>query len=215
MDSEKKSIEIRILNEEAKAKLREAFDDLERKLKIDSLSITLFYVVMELVGNAVKANLKRVFFRKRGYNLEDPEQYRLHLDEFKHYYNGVPEEEYADALKDLGLSVEIDIDLDHKRLLIFVENNTTLLPEEEKRIRSKLANTREMKDILEFSVQFADETEGKGLGLAMIVLLIRDLGFDSSFFRVYKKPDRTVARLEFPLSADYTPIRLRNQTTLS
>ena len=72
-----------------------------------------------------------------------------------------------------------------------------------------------MKDILEFSVQFADETEGKGLGLAMIVLLIKDLGFDSSFFRVYKKPDRTVARLEFPLSADYTPIRSRNQTTLS
>lgn len=215
MDPEKKSIEIRVLNEEAKGKLRAAFDDLERKLKIDSLSITLFYVVMELVGNAVKANLKRVFFRKRKYNLEDPEQYRLHLDEFKHYYNGVPEEEYADALKDLGLSVAIDIDLDHKRLLIFVENNAVLLPEEEKRIRSKLASTREMKDILEFSVQFADETEGKGLGLAMIVLLIKDLGFDASFFRVYKEPGRTVARLEFPLAADYTPIRLRDQTTRS
>lgn len=215
MDPEKKSIEISVLNEDAKAKLRETFDELERKLKIDSLSITLFYVVMELVGNAVKANLKRVFFRKRAYSLEDPEQYRLHLDEFKHYFNSVPEAEYSEALRDLGLSVAIDIDLDHQRLLIFVENNATLLPEEEKRIRSKLANTREMKDILEFSVQFADETEGKGLGLAMIVLLIKDLGFDSSFFRVYKKADRTVARLEFPLSADYTPLRLRNQTTLS
>lgn len=213
--AEKQSIHIRVLNEDAKTKLREAFDALERKLGIDSLAITLFYVVMELVGNAVKANLKRVFFRKHGYNLEDPEQYRLHLDEFKHYYNGVPEEEYAAALRELGLSVSIDIDLDHQRLLIFVENNAVLLPEEEKRVRSKLASTREMKDILEFSVQFADETEGKGLGLAMIVLLIKDLGFDASFFRLYKKDDRTIARLEFPLSADYTPIRLRNQTTFS
>lgn len=48
----------------------------------------------------------------------------------------------------------------------------------------------------------------------MIVLLIRDLGFDPQYFRVYKTEDKTVARLEFPLSADYTPIRLR-QSTLS
>ncbi|MCE9600147.1 MAG: hypothetical protein K8S54_19470 [Spirochaetia bacterium] len=215
MPEEKRTIRIQALNEEAKAQLRQTFEDLERKLKIDSLALTLFYVVMELVGNAVKANLKRVFFKDRKYDLTDPEDYRLHIDEFKVYYNSVPEEEYTSAFQNLGLSVTIDIDLNHRRLLIFVENNANLHPEEERRIRAKLASTREMKDIIDFSVQFADETEGKGLGLAMIVLLIRDLGFDPSFFRVYKKEGGTVARLEFPLSADYTPIRSRHPTTFS
>ena len=212
--SEKQTINLRVLDEKTKGVLRTTFDDLERQLKIDSLGLTLFYVVMELVGNAVKANLKRVFFRTHSYNLSDPDDYRIHIDEFKAYYNAVSEEEYTRAFDDLGLKVTIDIDLDHRRLLIFVENTATLHPEEEKRIRAKLASTREMKDILEFSVQFADETEGKGLGLAMIVLLIRDLGFDPQYFRVYKTEDKTVARLEVPISADYTHIRLR-QSTLS
>jgi len=215
MPEEKRTINLQILNEEAKANLRRTFDDLERKLAIDSLGLTLFYVVMELVGNAVKANLKRVFFKNHKYNLNDAEDYRLHIDEFKVYYNSVPEDEYSQSFRTLGLSVTIDIDLDQQRLLIFVENNAILHPEEERRIRDKLGSTREMKDIIDFSVQFADETEGKGLGLAMIVLLIRDLGFDPQFFRVYKQNDRTVARLEFPLSADYTPIRARHQTTFS
>ena len=54
-----------------------------------------------------------------------------------------------------------------------------------------------------------DETEGKGFGLAMIVLLIKHLGFDPGNFRIYTKDSRTVARLEFPLTSDYIPIRSR------
>ena len=64
-----------------------------------------------------------------------------------------------------------------------------------------------VKDLVEFSVHYGDESEGNGLGLAMVVLLIKDMGFDPGFFRVYHNEGQTTARLEFPLSADYRPLR--------
>ena len=72
-----------------------------------------------------------------------------------------------------------------------------------------LAAAMGVKDLVEFSVHYGDESEGNGLGLAMVVLLIKDMGFDPGFFRVYLNDGYTTARLEFPLSADYTPLRGR------
>lgn len=203
---------IRFLGPEVKDRLKQTFEEVEGKLGIDGLAAALFTVVMELVTNAVKANLKRAFFNENGYSMSDPESYQAGVAAFKENYREVEGEAYGRALTDLDLVVSVNIDLDNDRLLTFVENNTLLQDEEETRIRGKLASAMSAKQLVEFYLHFGDESEGSGLGLAMIVFLMREIGFDPDNFRVYQQNGKTIARIEFPLNKDYVPIRKRFNT---
>lgn len=206
---ERRRITLHLVNEKVEKELDGALRDFEQRLKIEGLAVTLFNVVMELVSNAVKANLKRVFFERHGYDATVTESYRKGIEHFASQYRNTNTAEYQRALDELELQVSIDMDLDAERLMIHVRNNTLLMAEEERRIRTKLANAMGVKDIMNFYIEFGDETEGKGLGLAMVILLIKDLGFDPALFRVFHDGNKTIARLEFPLSADYVAIRDR------
>lgn len=198
---------VHILDDEARDGLKSYFDSLEKELGREGMGTALFNVVQELVTNAVKANVKRVFFEKNKYNLENPTEYQRGLEDFRTFFRSLDAASYQQTLREMDLSVRVDVDLDHQRLLIFVRNNTIMIQEEEARIRKNLAAAMGVKDLVEFSVHYGDESEGNGLGLAMVVLLIKDMGFDPGNFRVYHNEGHTTARLEFPLSADYRPLR--------
>lgn len=213
MDIDKRHMSFRILDDPTRDRLQGELQGLEDKLQIEGIGNTLFSVVMELVGNAVKANVKRAYFNQKGYNLENKDDYEKGLENFGSDYPNIDKEQYRQALEELDLKVDLDIDLDHNRLLIFVQNNTLLLKDEEKRIRAKLAGAMDVKDVMEFYMHYGDDTEGRGLGLAMTVLLIKDMGFNPDYFRVYHEGDRTIARIEFPLDANYRPIREQTRTS--
>lgn len=205
---------IRLLDEHVRSLLQHSFEQLERELRLPDLCLTLFHVVLELASNAVKANIKRVYFKKHGYSMQDSRSYEEGLKAFSLAYPTIDENEYAVALDQMHFIVRVEVNVDEDRLLIYVENNADLLEEEERRIRRLLgASMHGVKDIVEFSEHYGDESEGKGLGLAMIVFLMKDMGFNPSHFRVYRENEKTVARLEFPLSANYTPIREKRTTT--
>ncbi len=205
----RRQLTLRTLDAFVREQLQSFSHELEQKLKIEGLSNAMHFVLMELVGNAVKANLKRVYFGRNGYSLNDTQSYQQGIEAFMRDYNSIDEVEYTKALHDLNLKVEVEVDINRERALIHVHNNTVILAEEERRVRRQLAGSMNIKNIVDFSMHYGDETEGRGLGLAMIVLLIRDLGFNPDYFRVYCQGARTTARLEFPLSADYRPIRER------
>ena len=204
-------ITLRIFDENGHRKLEDVLLNIEKNLKKDYIGEILFSALTELISNAAKANMKRAFFEKHGYNPESPNSYHEGIEDFKNHYPRIHKrEEYYAALEDLDLSVTVEVDLNHERLLIYVENNTLLLAEEERRIRENLAGAMNSGDILQFSLSYGDETEGAGLGLAMVIQLIRHLGFDPEHFRVFCREGRTVARLDLPLSKDYTPIRAQH-----
>ena len=204
-----KRYSMRILDADMKQQLRDLFDGLETKLGIQGMSVALYSVIMELVGNAVKANLKRAFFREHRYSMDDPDTYQAGLAAFKQSHGTLKKEDYVGALEDLDLVVSVEVDLDHQRLLAYVENTTILIAEEERRIRKKLGNAMDCSELTDFYMNYGDDIEGSGLGLAMIVFMIREIGFDPKYFRVFHRGNRTIARLEFPLEADYVPIRER------
>ncbi|HMU84960.1 MAG TPA: hypothetical protein PKX74_16875 [Leptospiraceae bacterium] len=209
MASGRQQVQVRYVDADARNRLRAVFENLEADLKIDGIGVVLTTAVLELVENAVKANLKRAFFSKNTYNFEDPTSYTAGIESFVKSYPDIRQGHYDSALKDLELVVSVQVDYNDHRLLVYVENNAVLVSQEEIRIRKQLAAAMLSDKIAEFYVQYGDETEGSGLGLAMIVVLIRNLGFDAHNFRVFQKDNRTIARLEFPLNADYVPIRER------
>lgn len=200
---------ISVMDAAERAKIRALFEDLEARLEMEGLSVAITTSVFELVENAVKANLKRAFFEKNGFLLNDPESYTNGVTAFKQSYSQIKDRDYVRALLDLELTVTVQLSEDDQHVMIYIENNAVLLAAEEERIRNRLAAAMSAEHLADFCVQYGDETEGSGLGLAMIVFLIRNLGFSAEHFRVFRHETKTVARLEFPLSKDYVPIRER------
>lgn len=209
VDPTRKLLTLRSLDDFVRQQLTDISEELEGNLKIEGLAHAMHFVLMELVGNAVKANLKRVYFARHNFDMDNSESYAAGIASFMGDYGNTDDLEYQQALNELDLHVNVEVDVSHERALIYVRNNALILAEEERRIRRQLAGSMNIKNIVEFSMHYGDETEGRGLGLAMIVLLIRDLGFDPEYFRVFSDGQRTVARIEFPLSKDYRPIRKR------
>lgn len=200
---------VRWIDREARDRLRKLFEETERSLAIDGIGVVLTTACLELVENAVKANLKRAFFLKQGYSFDSVESYKKGIAEFVKSYPDFRQGQYDAALKELDLVVSVQVDHDADRLLVLVENNSVLLSQEEIRVRKQLAAAMLSDKLSEFYTHYGDETEGSGLGLAMIVVLIRNLGFNAENFRVFRQDNRTIARMEFPLRANYVPIRER------
>ncbi len=206
--NESKHFRIHILDRPTKESLRKEFGKIEQHLNIDGFGDVLSAATFELVENAIRANLKRVYFKKFGYRLDEPDSYQQGIKAFKTDLNKVfTREEFDSALKDLELVVSVMLDLNQSRLITWVENNTLMQAEEERRIRQKLALAMQAERLTDIYLHYADETEGSGLGLAMIIFLIKGIGFDPENFRVFQQDGKTVARLEFPLNKDYVPLR--------
>lgn len=215
---------LRILDEDAKENLKNFFVSLEKEIQKEGLGDIIFQIVYELINNAVKANLKRSFFIKNNYSFDDLKEYEKGLADFKKQFrilfsqnkaiirNIIEQEniqkEWLSSLQELNLTTHLFIDANQKRILIYVSNNTTILPQEEKRLREILSKAMNSKNLIEFMIHYGPiSEEGEGLGLALVVLLIKEAGFKPEYFRVFKKGTRTIARVEFPLSKDYIPIR--------
>jgi len=219
----KKEYEFEILDDNFKDELRTFFKQLEEELQKPNFGDFVFQIIYELINNAIKSNLKRIFFIKNNYSFENTEEYSKGLEEFKKYYQHlfknqnlhnhrdlIKKEEWIEELKDLGLKVHLTVDIDTKRILIYVINNTRILPEEEKRLRKSLSIAMHSKDLIDFMIHYGQiNEEGEGLGLPLVVLLIKEAGFKPEYFRVFKDDQNTIARIEFPLSSEYIPIRDR------
>jgi len=219
----KKEYEFEILDDNFKDELRTFFKQLEEELQKPNFGDFVFQIIYELINNSIKSNLKRIFFIKNNYSFENTEEYSKGLEEFKKYYQHlfknqnlhnhrdlIKKEEWIEELKDLGLKVHLTVDIDTKRILIYVINNTRILPEEEKRLRKSLSIAMHSKDLIDFMIHYGQiNEEGEGLGLPLVVLLIKEAGFKPEYFRVFKDDQNTIARIEFPLSSEYIPIRDR------
>jgi hypothetical protein len=66
-------------------------------------------------------------------------------------------------------------------------------------------------DIAEFYMDNMDNTEGAGLGIALIIILLKNDSIDPNLFRIITKADKTVARIEIPFTPDYVTLRERGQ----
>ncbi len=159
------------------------------------------YCLKELVVNAKKANTKRLYFHEKALNPIDEEQYRLGMKDFKAdmLQN---QSHYLKLLKEKELYVKVEFLYRKDMVSVAVRNNVALLPAEEERIRDKITKAMSYNTLEDAFSDMLDESEGAGLGILVLVLMLKKVGFDGEFFRVYTHEQETVARLILPLSID-------------
>ncbi|MFP3090798.1 HDOD domain-containing protein [Treponema sp. TIM-1] len=176
----------------------------------DKLKDYLVYCVQELAGNAKKANTKRVYFMERGLDLSNKEDYKAGMATFKEdTLSNIAY--YLHLQKTKGLYIKLILQIKSNVIYVEVRNNAAATKTELIRIHDKLARSRQYNNLEEALSQVLDDSEGAGLGLVILVLMLKKMGLDEDCFDILGTEKETIARIVIPL--DKT--RIENLAVLS
>lgn len=182
-----------------------ALESILAKTDHSSLIHVLYTVLKELVINGCKANQKRIFFDEVNLNIQNPDQYKDGMSRYKASFSEEMALEYGLKARARGYYVLIDFIFTDDGFTMEVINNTPIAEEEEISMREKLKRAMGYEDIAEFYMDQAmqEDSEGAGLGIALIIILLKGEGIDPNYFRIIIQEDRTLARVEIPFNANF------------
>ena len=164
----------------------------------ESLRDYIEYCIQELSVNAKKANTKRVYFMEKCLDINNPDQYKEGMVNFKRdMFNNIAH--YLKLQKDKGLYIKIILIYSKDALQIEVRNNVVVSKIELIRIHDKIARSRQYNSLEDAFSQVLDDSEGAGLGLVVLVLMLKKMGLTEDCFDITRTESETVARLVVPL----------------
>ncbi len=165
----------------------------------------LSYCLFELLDNASKANAKRIFFREQHLNINDQSDYENGMRNFKENLSDNTKH-YKDELEAGMLQVHLELSADDG-ISLSVSNNTKITEAEYKRIQEKIEKTKGYNNVADAFADI-DQTEGSGLGIITVVIMLRKLGLTATSLRFNITEKETVATIEISkhMLADLTDL---------
>ena len=159
----------------------------------------LSYCLSELMTNAKKANTKRVYFSEKHLNIMDAGDYKAGMATFKADTLGNIDH-YLQLQKKAGLYVKLLLQVRANKIRIEVRNNCPLTVFEYKRIHDKLTRAQQYASIEEALSQILDDSEGAGLGLIIMILMLEKIGLTEENFQSISENGEKITRIILPLS---------------
>jgi hypothetical protein len=161
-----------------------------------------------MVINATKANLKRVIFSECDPESLKESDYERLMSLMRNQLNEGHLAKLEKTFRAKNYAIYISFAHNQNRIVLEVKNNFSLYPQEEKRIREKAALSMQVEDLIQFYLERGDNTEGAGMGITLVSLLLKQSGIDPRCFTIFSTAeDKTIARLELPLIPEYIPER--------
>jgi hypothetical protein len=158
------------------------------------LKNNLGYCVHELAGNARKANMKRLYFREKNLDILDSTDYAKGMEEFK-VETTRQISHYLEGLTQSRLYVKFQFRKLKKGVRLAIRNNSLLTPAEQSRIAKKLAAAQRHTCLADAYKSTHDGAEGAGLGIVMMLFMLKNLGFPPDAFSISTTSAETVATL--------------------
>ncbi len=155
----------------------------------------LSYCLFELLDNASKANAKRVYFKENNLNINDEKDYKNGMQAFKEDLTEHTEH-YLEELKSGKLMVHLLLTANDV-ITITVSNNTKITDAEYQRIQTKIEKTKNYVDLAD-AIADIDQTEGSGLGIITVIIMLKKLGLNTSNLKFNITDNETVATIEIP-----------------
>lgn len=161
----------------------------------------LTYSLNELVVNAKKANTKRIYFKEKNFNIFDLNDYNKGMKTFKNdTLNNI--NYYLKLQKDAGLYVRLILQVKNNNIIIEVRNNSKITPFEKERIQQKLEQAQQYESIQDALTTVIDDSEGAGLGLVILILMLEKIGMTKENFQTITNDTETITRITLPLSEE-------------
>lgn len=159
---------------------------------------TIISITKELVNNAIKANLKRIYFKSSGLDIRNPVQYREGMETFKEHVFQSQNNDALSSLEESQYVVRVTFFTSSDNMQINVKNNIIILEPELKKIKARINKAYKYNDITEAFTDVLDDSEGAGLGLIMALMLLKNSGFPKDSFSIEQHKTGTSASLNIP-----------------
>ena len=165
-------------------------------------------VVRELLFNAFKANIKRIYFQKHNADINNKREYEALIKNFKEEIlfklDSIESEVKANADYYITISFKKEGDM----LDISVFNNVRLTEEEYERIMLRLQQYTLAHNLAEAYDDSYNSQEGAGLGFMIIMFLLKNSGIGDDNLSIENNHDGITVGVKIPR-------RLNDETTLS
>jgi HD-like signal output (HDOD) protein len=187
------------LPHETEIYLDKVLENFLAELGQEKLKEPLSYCLRELAVNAKKANTKRVYFQEKKLDLAKDQEYDLGMKTFKQEtFDNLPY--YLQKQKEMGLYIKIVFQTSGKTLNIMVRNNVEITKKEQIRVFDRLARSRAFSSLEEAFATVLDSSEGAGLGIVILVLMMKKIGLSEDCFSIDIESGETVATISVPFS---------------
>ncbi|AEE17904.1 HDOD domain-containing protein [Treponema brennaborense] len=169
------------------------------ELDQDFMTEYLTYCLNELITNSKKANTKRIYFREKDLDITDMHDYTVGMEHFKHETLGNIDH-YLVLQKQAGLYVKLILQAKNNKIKLEIRNNCELTVYEYKRMHDKLSRAQQYHSIEDAMTQLLDETEGAGLGLIILILMLQKIGLTDENFQIVCENGETITRIILPMN---------------
>lgn len=153
-------------------------------------------VFRELIQNAMKANMKRVWFNKMELDIRNEDDYRKGMQKFRNVAY------HPELLKDNLLASRYRIVIKMRRredgFEIDIVNNARIAPGELRRLKNRVHKALECENFTEAYENMYDATEGAGLGIILTMMLLRNSGVGAGMFRIVAEENAVRVSLAVP-----------------
>ena len=157
----------------------------------------LKFCLSELLINAKKANTKRIYFKEKNLDINNPSDYEKGMKTCKEdTMNNI--NYYLQKQKAEGLYVKLVLKFTDDFIKIEIRNNSVLCKEEKERIQEKLRSVKQYKNPKDGYLKLLDHTEGAGLGIIIIILMLQKVGLSRENYRCYSTDRETITEIILP-----------------
>lgn len=169
----------------------------------------LAYCIHELANNAKKANTKRVYFTEKGLDIHNESQYWIGM---RHFRDETVRhiDAYLRRLKEQGLYIKVQFKLNKGNVMIAVRNNIRLTRVEREKMEEKIARSRLYDNMADAYASIEDSSEGAGLGIVMMIIMLRNLGLSEKIIRFFTNDRETWVLLSIPAAASNEAATISN-----
>ncbi|HPA72855.1 MAG TPA: HDOD domain-containing protein [Spirochaetota bacterium] len=185
--------------------LNSFFAKILAKMDMVYLLDTLVTIQREVIINATKANAKRLYFQEEKLDINDPSQYERGMTNFRQSIVG-DLEKAREKLARSSFKVRIRIQKVPKGMLFSVTNNAPILPEEVRRIKLRMEKARGYNDFSEAYEDVYDSTEGAGLGIVLVTLLLKNSGIGVDSYTIAGEGAST--RCDMVIPSEIRPLEI-------
>lgn len=169
------------------------------QLNQEHMTDSLVYCVKELVNNAKKANTKRVYFVDKKLDLFNKEEYDKGMENFKlDTFNNI--KYYLEEQRKLGYYIKVLFQVRNNKIKIEIKNKAELTLFEYKRIHDKITRAQQYNSVEEGITALLDESEGAGLGLVILILILRKIGISEENYQIISENGETITRVFIPFT---------------